>query len=238
MWREPVPRANRDTTRSVVHRAPLRLVLARDSPPTVIAATRTAYEPFPAYRIPDEKSAGDSAAGASGTTLGKGLSEGEADNGLTAARLSAHSIECGNRPKTGVIDDVTDIGCGPDREVRVSQRRHRQERTVEDVLEFHPHLQVSPLFDPEGSCEAHRFGRLPLPAEVIVERRTRCPGSRRGIDEGRRVENPIGLRVEALAIRVLQEQRLSCQIPVICPAAAEGRGPPRQLGREEIQRYR
>src|SRR6516225_3612689 len=49
------------------------------------------------------------------------------------------------------------------------RRRLRKEEAVENVLELGAHLEVKPPFlaHPEVAAEAHRFGRLPLPAVVV-----------------------------------------------------------------------
>src|SRR5579863_6896294 len=80
--------------------------------------------------------------------------------------------------------------------------RRGEEVAVKDVLEFAADLEVVPAFHthPEVPAEAHRFGRLPLPADVVVERSRNTKLSGCGIYPGRRVQHLSGLRIEAFAV--------------------------------------
>ena len=97
--------------------------------------------------------------------------------GVGAARFRRNRAK-GDRPGERVAPLVAGSG-------------RRKEDPVEDVLELHPELRVEPVFPTDGEVprEAYRFGGLPLPAVVIVERSRSAPLPRLQVLPGRRVEN-------------------------------------------------
>src|SRR5262249_11677785 len=89
--------------------------------------------------------------------------------------------------------------------------RARQEEAVEHVVEFRPDFKpdVTLAVHEKSTAKAHRFRRLSLPAVVVQIRRCRSELSWRRIDPRVLIQDKIFGRVDAVAVRVFQEQRLA-----------------------------
>src|SRR5438552_16899963 len=97
---------------------------------------------------------------------------------------------------------------------RLRLRRSRKTRLrkispIEDIEELRPNLQRPLLPDPEHAAQAHLLHRTPLIAEVAVIRRGRSPSPGSRIRPCVPVQNEILVRIDAVAIQVLQVQRSS-----------------------------
>src|SRR5579864_9375566 len=115
--------------------------------------------------------------------IGPANSEGNPQDGLAGARVGRIAGQRGIGGVTvAVAAGIGTVHCRRNRgkSYRPSERAaplvagsgSREEDPVEDVLELHPQLRVEPLFLAEGEVpgKAERFGGLPLPAVVVVER--------------------------------------------------------------------
>src|SRR5437867_3278579 len=89
---------------------------------------------------------------------------------------------------------------------RNRQRRVREIRPVEDVEEFRTDLKRLPFPDAEHPAEAHLLGGSAFIPEVAIERRGRTPGSRRRVYPCGRIQDKVLVRIDAVAVQVLQEQ--------------------------------
>src|SRR5581483_8888432 len=108
-------------------------------------------------------------------------------------------------PETGRV-----LACGlVDRRScqRVCRCRIAHFRAVEDIGELGSNLKARSLFDPEDPSDAEVLHRPALITEVAIVGRRRAPLSRRRVRPCRRIEREVLVRIEAVAIEVLREQR-------------------------------
>src|SRR5579872_6710436 len=133
-------------------------------------------------------------------------SECEAPDDLARTRLSP----CSSNRRDGTISanhhpsGIGERRIGGHRAAVAVRQRRREEQPVEDVLELGAdrHAISALLAHPEGPAKGHILGGLPLPPDVVVERRGYAKGSTRRIRPRLRIQDLSGLRVEAAAVWV------------------------------------
>jgi hypothetical protein len=95
------------------------------------------------------------------------------------------------------------------RRQRSSGTRRGKYRAVKDVYELRPDGQVHLLADPERAPRGEVFHGMPLGPVVAVVRRRGAPGAGRRIRPRGSVQHQSLGRIEAVAVEVLEKQRLS-----------------------------
>src|SRR5947207_7610025 len=144
-----------------------------------------------------------------------GFSELKPEQQLSLPRIAAQSrVVIERRPVSERLRvDVPEARRGHSKQCRpicesVGGNRVCHIRAIEGVEEFKPKLQrhLLPYF--EQTAEAELFQRMTLIPVVVVVSGCRPESSGRRIQPGRRVQYEILVRIDAVAVQILEEQRL------------------------------
>src|SRR5262249_21918054 len=108
---------------------------------------------------------------------------------------------------------------------RSANTRGLQEEPIEHVLELRTDVEHNFTFtsDAEVAAETEGLRRLPLPAVVVVVRRGRSELAARRIRPCGRIQHGVLRRIDAVAVRILQEEILLLHAVEERVAAAPGR---------------